>query len=128
MSPPGVASTGGGKHMRQRHFRRLRVLFPAVFLLASAGVVAAVTHASGKTTSHIGAVAVGKAVGTATPVLARDVKTGKDTLGSQIPATPHPIQDYVQPDTQIEPSIAVNPANPQNAVAAYQEGRIADGG
>ncbi len=41
---------------------------------------------------------------------------------------PDPIQDYIQPDTQIEPSIAVNPANPKNAVAVYQEGRIADGG
>src|SRR5436190_742373 len=39
-----------------------------------------------------------------------------------------PIQDYVQPDTQIEPSIAVNPANPKNVVTVYQEGRIADGG
>src|SRR5262249_2151207 len=33
-----------------------------------------------------------------------------------------------QPDTQIEPSIAANPANPKNAVAVYQEGRIANGG
>jgi hypothetical protein len=61
-------------------------------------------------------------------VLLGDVKTGKDKLGSQIAATPDPIQDYVQPDTQIEPSVAVNPANPRNAVAVYQEGRIADGG
>jgi hypothetical protein len=62
------------------------------------------------------------------PKLVRDVKTGVDKLGSQTPATPDPIQDYVQPDTQIEPSIAVNPANPKNVVTAYQEGRIADGG
>jgi hypothetical protein len=41
---------------------------------------------------------------------------------------PPDIQDYVQPDTQIEPSIAVNPANPLNAIAVYQEGRIANGG
>src|SRR2546430_4122883 len=41
------------------------------------------------------------------PALIRDVKTGVDKLGSQIPAAPDPIQDYVQPDTQIEPSVAV---------------------
>jgi hypothetical protein len=62
------------------------------------------------------------------PSLVWDVKTGSDRLGSLTPAAPDPIQDYVQPDTQIEPSIAVNPANPRNVVAAYQEGRIADGG
>src|SRR3989449_6656909 len=64
----------------------------------------------------------------AAPKLIRDVKTGSDKLGSLTPAAPDPIQDYVQPDTQIEPSIAVNPANPKNAVTVYQEGRIADGG
>ena len=37
--------------------------------------------------------------------------TGMDNLGS-LTIPPDPIQDYVQPDTQIEPSIAVNPANP----------------
>src|SRR4051794_5181404 len=63
----------------------------------------------------------------AAPVLLSDVMTGPDDLGSlSIPVDP--IQDYVQPDTQIEPSIAVNPNNPLNAVAAYQEGRIASGG
>jgi hypothetical protein len=62
------------------------------------------------------------------PSLVRDVKTGSDKLGSLTPAAPDPIQDYVQPDTQIEPSIAANPANPKNVVTAYQEGRIADGG
>src|SRR3954470_12362968 len=61
------------------------------------------------------------------PVLLRDVMTGTDSLGS-LTIPPDPIQDYVQPDTQIEPSIAVNPANPCNAVTAYQEGRIANGG
>ena len=61
------------------------------------------------------------------PVLLRDVMTGTDSLGS-LTIPPDPIQDYVQPDTQIEPSIAVNPANPSNAVTAYQEGRIANGG
>jgi hypothetical protein len=61
------------------------------------------------------------------PVLVRDVMTGKDDLGS-LTIPPDPIQDYVQPDTQIEPSVAVNPADPCNVVTAYQEGRIANGG
>ena len=59
-------------------------------------------------------------------VLLRDVRTGFDLLGSQSqPATP---SDYIQPDTQIEPSIAVNPNNPLNVVTGYQEGRVAGGG
>ena len=37
----------------------------------------------------------------ANPVLVRDVKTGRDRLGSLTPPAPDPIQDYVQPDTQI---------------------------
>jgi hypothetical protein len=61
------------------------------------------------------------------PTLVRDVRTGMYKLGTRKPE-PADIQDYVQPDTQIEPSIAVNPANPRNVVAAYQEGRIANGG
>jgi len=77
-------------------------------------------------------VTIGSSAGGASPPraprLVRDVKTGSDRLGSLTPAAPDPIQDYVQPDTQIEPSIAVNPANPLNVVTAYQEGRIADGG
>src|SRR3954467_3444124 len=61
------------------------------------------------------------------PVLIHDVRAAQDNLGSlTMPITP--IDDYVQPDTQTEPSIAVNPANPRNAVAAYQEGRISNGG
>src|SRR5438105_15565454 len=76
--------------------------------------------------------AAGGAPRRARPVVVRDVKTGRDKLGSKVtcPSSrcPNPIQDYVQPDTQIEPSIAVNPANPKNVVTVYQEGRIADGG
>ncbi len=60
------------------------------------------------------------------PVLLRDVRTGSDLLGSRTqPTTP---TDYIQPDTQIEPSIAVNPNNPLNVVAGYQEGRVDGGG
>src|SRR3954447_24092566 len=63
------------------------------------------------------------------PVLVHDVQTGMYRLGTvALPDGGDPIQDYTQPDTQIEPSIAVNPANPRNVVAAYQEGRIASGG
>lgn len=63
------------------------------------------------------------------PTVVRDVKTGRDTLGTRPLADGEdPIQDYVQPDTEIEPSIAVNPENPLNAVTAYQVGRIANGG
>lgn len=35
---------------------------------------------------------------------------------------------HPQPDTEIEPSIAVNPANPNNAVAVFQEDRVDAGG
>lgn len=67
------------------------------------------------------------AAATPNPAVVRDAMTGTDDLGSlTIPVDP--IQDYVQPDTQIEPSIAVNPADPLNVVTAYQEGRIANGG
>src|SRR4051812_13887436 len=62
----------------------------------------------------------------AVPTLVRDIKTGVWRGGTNNPTAPE--ADYVQPDTQIEPSIAVNPANPDNAVAAYQEGRIDSGG
>jgi hypothetical protein len=60
------------------------------------------------------------------PTLVRDVKTGRYTLGTRDPKAPE--SDYVQPDTQTEPSIAVNPQNPDNVVAGYQEGRIDSGG
>jgi hypothetical protein len=60
------------------------------------------------------------------PTLVRDVKTGRYLLGTRDPKAPE--SDYVQPDTQIEPSIAVNPQNPDNVVATYQEGRIDSGG
>ena len=63
------------------------------------------------------------------PTVVRDVMTGSYTLGTMpVASGTDPIQDWIQPDTQIEPSIAVNPANPKNVVAVYQEGRIASGG
>src|SRR5437763_9159167 len=98
--------------MRQRWHRPLA-------LALAAGITAALSLAV--------AVAVGGAAANR-PTLVRDVRTGSDALCSLTPAAPDPIQDYVQPDTEIEPSIAVNPANPKNVVTVYQEGRIADGG
>jgi hypothetical protein len=56
-----------------------------------------------------------------------DVKTGAYTLGNTT-GDNSDMQNLVQPDTQAEPSIAVNPQNPLNVVAAYQEGRRANGG
>jgi len=65
------------------------------------------------------------------PSLANDVKASHSRLPSltrPVPTNTDPDAGYSQPDTQIEPSIAVNPANPRNAVAVFQENRFADGG
>src|SRR5690348_15381903 len=64
----------------------------------------------------------------AQPALIHDARTGTDPLGEQLLDPTDPIQDYVQPDTEIEPSIAVNPKDPNDVITVYQEGRIADGG
>jgi hypothetical protein len=61
------------------------------------------------------------------PVLVHDVKTGAYTLGNTT-GDNSDMQNLVQPDTQAEPSVAVNPQNPLNVVATYQEGRRANGG
>ena len=61
------------------------------------------------------------------PVLVHDVKSGAYKLGNTT-GDNSDMQNLVQPDTQAEPSIAVNPQNPLNVVAAYQEGRRANGG
>jgi hypothetical protein len=60
------------------------------------------------------------------PVLVHDVKTGFYQHGNT--AGGNDIQDLVQPDTQTEPSVAVNPQNPLNVVTSYQDGRRANGG
>src|SRR5207244_8396566 len=68
---------------------------------------------------------------TTVPSLATDSKASHSRLPSltrPVPGSTDPDAGYTQPDTQIEPSVAVNPANPRNAVAVYQEGRFADGG
>lgn len=100
--------------------RVARACFVALAVIAAAGLVA--NLATGASTTRPRSLR---------PVVVRDVKTGFDRLGTlPCPSSrcPNPIQDYVQPDTETEPSIAVNPANPRNVVTAYQEGRIADGG
>src|SRR5438093_6532435 len=98
--------------------RRLRLIVLAVCVLVPAGVAAAFAATPAKVPAAGYAPTVGKAsAASPTPYLARDVKTGSDKLGSLIPGGPDPIQDYIQPDTQIEPSIAANPANPKNAAA-----------
>src|SRR3954453_9232292 len=61
------------------------------------------------------------------PVLVHDVKSGVYAFGNTT-GDNSDMQNLVQPDTQIEPSIAVNPANPLNVVATYQSGRRANGG
>src|SRR5260221_7399726 len=62
------------------------------------------------------------------PTLVQDMKTGSDPVVGPTSGGPDPIQDYIQPDTEIEPSIAVNPTNAKNVVTVYQLSRIADGG
>ena len=61
------------------------------------------------------------------PVLVHDVKTGAYELGNTT-GDDSDMQNLVQADTQAEPSVAVNPQNPLNVVATYQEGRRANGG
>jgi hypothetical protein len=60
------------------------------------------------------------------PVVLRDNKAAQFLLTPPDPVAAHP--QVIQPDTQIEPSIAVNPQKPLNAVAGFQEGRVAGGG
>jgi hypothetical protein len=61
----------------------------------------------------------------------RDAEAGRDLLpatGQRCSDARVPTATCEQPDTTIEPSIAVNPENPLNAVAVYQEGRVDGGG
>ncbi|MFN2545668.1 MAG: hypothetical protein ABR600_14015 [Actinomycetota bacterium] len=66
-----------------------------------------------------------------TPTLVRDSEAGRDLHAAPAAiacAGSSVANDCEQPDTAIEPSVAVNPANPLNAVAAYQEGRRGSAG
>ena len=61
------------------------------------------------------------------PTLKSDTRTSQATV--PLGTVTFPLDgDHPQPDTEIEPSIAVNPANPLNAVTAFQEDRIDNGG
>ena len=68
----------------------------------------------------------GPALGASGPSLLRDREAARFLLAP--PNDPMSLDDVIQPDTQIEPSIAVNPTNPLNSVAGFQEGRHSDGG
>src|SRR5205807_8815848 len=114
---------------RQSRWPRLRLFALGGGTLLAGCALIVLTGAPGRLHASGQSPTLGKASAAApVPQVVHDVKVGRDKLGSQIPGGTDPIQDYIQPDTQIEPSIAVNPANPKNAVAVYQEGRIADGG
>ena len=61
------------------------------------------------------------------PSVLSDVRTGASAVN--LGSVSLPIDgDHPQPDTEIEPSIAVNPQNPLNAVTVFQEDRIDSGG
>src|SRR4051794_6290975 len=61
------------------------------------------------------------------PSLIRDVRASHADI--PLGKVSYPIDgSHPQPDTQIEPSIAVNPANPKNAVTVFQEDRVDNGG
>jgi hypothetical protein len=98
---------------RRRHPRRW-----APFALAAVPAVALAW--SGLGTHAQAAAAPG-------PVLIHDVRAGVTT--TPLGKVKYPVDETVpQPDTQIEPSIAVNPADPDNAVTVFQEDRVAGGG
>ena len=79
------------------------------------------------------AVAAGAAVAPAAsgakphPALLRDVRASVADV--PLGKVHYPVGAAVpQPDTQIEPSVAVNPANPLNAITVFQEDRVDAGG
>src|SRR5947208_2956338 len=95
---PGLVDVGGGDTMDERsRSRRRRLLVLATCVLMPAGTAAALTASPAKVPAAGFAPSVGKAsAASPTPQLVRDVKTGKDTLGSLIPGGPDSIQDYIQ--------------------------------
>jgi len=106
---------GSTRAADRRKITLLSAVIVAVALIAGVAVRVSTNLASAK----------------AAPTVVRDVKTGRSRLPAltrPVPRSTDPTDGYSQPDTQVEPSIDVNPANPRNAVAVYQEGRFADGG
>src|SRR2546427_11203960 len=55
------------------------------------------------------------------PAVVRDTQASTDPYAGTLAS-------MVQPNTEIEPSIAVNPANSNNVVTVFQEGRVDAGG
>jgi len=64
------------------------------------------------------------------PVLLRDTQASIDTLAGEVGACPpaSPPPGCFQGDTESEPSIAIDPTNPDHAVAVFHVGRANDGG
>ena len=60
------------------------------------------------------------------PAVIHDAQASADPYGAATP--PGGNQDAVQPNTEIEPSIAVNPGDPNDVVTAFQVGRVDAGG
>jgi hypothetical protein len=66
------------------------------------------------------------AAGAATLSVHWDSQASTDPFGSTVPAGD--AGDPIQPNTEIEPSIAVNPGDPNDVVTVFQEGRVDGGG
>jgi hypothetical protein len=69
----------------------------------------------------------GLGTGPTAPSVIRDVRASHADIA--LGTVSYPVDgSHPQPDTEIEPSIAVNPANPKNAVTVFQEDRVDSGG
>ena len=102
----------------------IRFLFALLALPVLAGSIAATGASSPARVAR-----AAPSASTPRPTLVQDAKTGSDPIvGGPTSGGADSIQDYIQPDTEIEPSIAVNPKNPKNVVTVFQDRRIADGG
>lgn len=96
-----------------RSWGRLGLVSPAMLI---AGVIGLVTSGAG-------------AASVAPGYLLRDVQASRYTGDTDTDCVPgHTTLTCFQLDTETEPSISVNPENPLNAVAVFQQGRRDDGG
>ncbi len=89
---------------------RRRYALSALVLLAAPALAYASTSSPAPTAAKA----------SATPVLLRDRLAGFDALADH--------RGPEQEDTTVEPSVAVNPSNPLNAVIGFQVGRVDAGG
>jgi hypothetical protein len=92
-----------------RSFRTFAVLTP-VFALVVASLLAPVGAAAGS------------------PSVIWDTQASTDRFGATTPPPNDGSQTSVQPNTEVEPSIAVNPGDPNDVVTVFQEGRVDAGG